>query len=189
MSEDAHRRYFDAAHEILGSEGYGALKLAQVCKRVGVTTGAFYHNFSSWGEFTDALLEDWLRERTDVTARLARDLTDPVNQLEMLLQASVELRHDSEAAIRVWAGTDPRVAEIQMAVDEGRYGVVYDVMLKLVGAEKAPAFAWWGCNVLAGFEMISYRQTPEDLRWQLRQVLDAAIAESGRDQRAKRASA
>jgi AcrR family transcriptional regulator len=188
MSENARRRYFEAAHEILGSEGYGALKLAQVCKRVGVTTGAFYHNFASWGEFTDALLEDWLRERTEVTARLARHLTDPVNQLEMLLQASVDLRHASEAAIRVWAGTDARVAEVQMAVDEGRYEIVHDVMVKLVGEEQAPAYAWWGCNVLAGFEMIAYRQTTEDLRWQLRQILEAAVATSA-GPRARRASA
>jgi AcrR family transcriptional regulator len=189
MSADARTRFFDAAHEILSTEGYGALKQAAVCQRVGVTTGAFYHTFKSWQEFTEALLDDWLRERTQVIADLARQLNDPVNQLEALREAAISLRHGSEAAIRIWAGTDANVAAVQLAVDEGRFEVVNEIMRRLVGAKDAPRYAWWGIGVLVGYEQVSYRQTPEDLRWQLDQVLKAAADRHAARSKARRASA
>ena len=170
------RRYFDAAHEILSTQGYGGLKLAAVCRRLQVTTGAFYHSFESWQEFKQAFLEDWLQERTAATAEVARSLSDPVNQLETLLQAAVELRHASEAAIRVWANTDPEVAEMQRTVDKARFDVVHEIALKLVGPEDAPRYAWWALNVLVGFEQSSHPQSTDDLYWQLAQVLAAATA-------------
>ena len=65
-------RYFEAAQEILATEGYGGLKLAAVCKYLGVTTGSFYHSFESWGDFTNAFLLNWRRERTTLLAELAK---------------------------------------------------------------------------------------------------------------------
>lgn len=174
------RRYFDAAHEILSTGGYGALKLAAVCRHLQVTTGAFYHSFASWQEFKNAFLEDWLQERTEATAEVARNLTDPVNQLEMLLQAAVNLRHASEAAIRVWANTDPDVAAMQRTVDQARFDIVHEIALKLVGPDDAPRYAWWSLNVLVGFEQSSHRQSTEELYWQLEQVLAAATAARSR---------
>jgi len=189
MNADPARRFFDAAHEILSTEGYGALKQAAVCQRLGVTTGAFYHTFKNWQEFTEALLDDWLRERTQVIADLARQLENPVNQLETLREAAISLRHGSEAAIRIWAGTDPHVAAVQLAVDEGRYEVVLEAMRKLVGAKEAHRYAWWGINVLVGYEQVSYRQTPDDLRWQLDQVLQAAANKQAAPQKQRRVPA
>lgn len=170
------RRYFDAAHEILSTQGYGALKLAAVCRRLNVTTGAFYHSFDSWQEFKNAFLEDWLQERTEATAEVARALSDPVNQLELLLRAAVDLRHASEAAIRVWANTDPEVAAMQRTVDAARFTIVHEIAEKLVGPDDASRYAWWALNVLVGFEQSSHPQTTEDLYWQLEQVLAVATA-------------
>ena len=189
MNDDPQRRFFDAAHEILSTEGYGALKQAAVCSKVGVTTGAFYHTFKSWQEFTDSLLEDWLRERTQVIADVARRLDDPITQLETLREAAVSLRHGSEAAIRIWSGTDPQVAAIQLAVDEGRFEVVQEVMKKLVGPKEAPRYAWWGLDVLVGYEQVGHRQTVDDLRWQLDQVLQAAANAQSAPSKQRRASA
>ncbi len=40
--------YFETGLEVLADLGYGGLKLAEVCNRLGVTTGSFYHYFASW---------------------------------------------------------------------------------------------------------------------------------------------
>jgi AcrR family transcriptional regulator len=121
-NEDLKERFFEAAQEILATDGYGGLKLAAVCKSLRVTTGAFYHAFGSWNEFTGEFLDNWRRERTTLLIELARAAGDPVVQLEMLRQATVELRHGGEAAIRVWAAVDPTVAGVQMQVDQERCG-------------------------------------------------------------------
>lgn len=173
---DSRERFFDAGQEILATEGYGALKLAAVCKHLDVTTGAFYHSFESWNEFTSALLGNWRRERTTLIAELARSADDPVKQLEALLGATLELRHRSEAAIRVWAAVDPEVAEIQDRVDAERYDIVLDAMERLVGKKDARRYANWGLNVLIGFEVSTNGQELADLEWELTQVLNAAMA-------------
>lgn len=173
---DPRARFFEAAQDILATEGYGGLKLAVVCQRLGVTTGAFYHAFESWNEFTSALLETWRRERTTLIADIAKSTGEPVAQLESLLQATLELRHKSERAIRVWAAVDAEVARVQAQVDEDRYAVVYDAMEQIVGDEDADRFTNWGLNQLLGFEASPTQNDPAELEWQLRQVLNAAVA-------------
>ena len=175
---DSRERFFDAGQEILATEGYGSLKLAAVCQALDVTTGAFYHSFTNWSDFTSELLDNWRRERTTLIAELARSADDPVKQLESLLAATLELRHGTEAAIRIWAAVDPEVAKVQEQVDAERYDVVLDAMERLVGKKDARRWANWGLNVLVGFEVSTNGQEIADLEWELTQVLQAAVAVS-----------
>ena len=55
--------YFQTGLDVLSDLGYGGLKLAEVCNRLGVTTGSFYHYFSGWPAYTRELLENWMKER------------------------------------------------------------------------------------------------------------------------------
>lgn len=188
-NEDLKDRFFDAAQEILATDGYGGLKLAAVCKRLKVTTGAFYHAFGSWNEFTSEYLRNWRRERTTLLAELSRGANDPAEQLERLLAATLDFEHQAEAAIRVWAAVDAGVAEVQRLVDADRYEVVVEAMTKLVGKKEAPRYANWGVNVLIGFEMSTNDQTPADLEWELRAILEAAVNASAARKSARRRSA
>ena len=170
-NEALRENWFNAAYEILATDGYGALKLAPLCKKLGVTTGSFYHSFDNWQDFTDALLDSWLHERTETTVEIARHAEDPVQRLLMLAQATFELLHRTEAAIRVWAGVDERVAIIQRKADEGRYQVVIEAMTQIVGPEQAEQFTVWGLSTLIGYEMISAEHGREHLLWSLQQIL------------------
>jgi len=178
MSERPARRnetlrdsWFAAANEILAKEGYGALKLAALCKRLGVTTGSFYHSFDNWQDFTDSLLANWLAERTERTVELAQQTADPVARLRALAVASFELLHGTEAAIRVWAGVDDNVAEVQRKADRGRYLVVHQAMESLVGADRAEKYTVWGLSTLIGYEMIASEHASEHLLWSLESIL------------------
>lgn len=170
--------WFTAAYEILATEGYGALKLAPLCRKLGVTTGSFYYSFDSWQDFTDALLATWLRERTEATIELARQAEDPVERLRLLARAAYDLLHRTEAAIRVWAGVDDRVGEVQRKVDEARYVVVYEAMLAIVGPDEAEAYTVWGLSTLIGYEMIAHEHAREHLLWSVEQVLASAAHSS-----------
>ena len=98
-NEALREAWFTAANELLAEEGYGGLKLAPLCKRLGVTTGSFYHSFDSWQDFTDALLEAWLQERTQHTVDVVSGTADPVERLMLLADAGSQLLHRTEAAI------------------------------------------------------------------------------------------
>lgn len=170
-NEALRTSWFEGASEILATEGYGALKLAPLCKKLGVTTGSFYHSFDNWQDFTDALLANWFRERTETLAEIARQDPDPIAQLEMLIGNVVEFDHRAEAAIRVWAGVDERVAVFQRKVDEGRYQAALEALKVLVGPELAPSFAVWGLSTAVGYEMLAEMHPPERLQWALGQLM------------------
>lgn len=182
-NETLREAWFDAASEILASAGYGALKLAPLCRKLGVTTGSFYHSFDSWQDFNDALLTNWLAERTEQTVEIVRQTEDPVARLRLLAAASFELQHRTEGAIRVWAGVDDRVAAIQRKVDEGRYLVVHEAMAAIVGEEKAEKFSVWGLSTLIGYEMIADAHASEHLLWSLESILADAQRTAKADKR------
>ena len=48
----ARESFFETGLEILAELGFGGLKLAEVCGRLGVTTGSFYHYFRNWNNYT-----------------------------------------------------------------------------------------------------------------------------------------
>ncbi|MFC7504939.1 TetR/AcrR family transcriptional regulator [Nocardioides sp. CPCC 206347] len=177
-NEALRASWFEGANEILATDGYGALKLAPLCKKLGVTTGSFYHSFDNWQDFTDALLDAWLHDRTQQTVEIVSKTEDPVDRLLQLADATTELLHQSEAAIRVWAGTDERVAIVQRKVDEGRYQVVLEAMTQIVGPERAERYTLWGLSTLIGYEMISAEHGNEHLLWSLQSVLAAAQADA-----------
>jgi AcrR family transcriptional regulator len=61
--------YFEAGLDVLSDLGYGGLKLAEVCNRLGVTSGSFYHYFSSWRAYTSELVAHWMQARTSRWSR------------------------------------------------------------------------------------------------------------------------
>lgn len=174
-SSDLRNPFFDTAFEILASEGYGGLKLAALCESLGVTTGAFYHSFSSWRDFTTQLLEHWYEERTVRLVELAQQQGDPLDQLESLVQVTVTLPHRAEAAIRVWSAIDPAVAKLQESVDNDRFTVVYEAILTLVGdPTEAEKLARGGMFMLIGYEQADSMRDPASLEWGLRLIKQAA---------------
>lgn len=177
-NESLRASWFEGANEILATDGYGALKLAPLCKKLGVTTGSFYHSFDNWQDFTDALLDAWLDERTQQTVEIVSQYADPVERLLMLAEASSELLHQTEAAIRVWAGVDERVAVVQRKVDDGRYQVVLEAMTPLVGPERAEQYTVWGLSTLIGYEMVAGQHGQEHLLWSLQRILADARADA-----------
>lgn len=147
------RRFFDAAMEILADDGYGGLKLAPLCKRVGVTTGSFYHAFASWQKFTGEFLTYWFEERTQRIVDQATAVADAQEQVDMLLQVGLSLPHASESAIRVWAGIDPEVRKLQDEVDRIRLETVAAAFEGVMGdAEAALQMARASLYLVVGYE-------------------------------------
>lgn len=176
-THDPRGPYFESAFDILATEGYGNLKLAVLCERVGVTTGAFYHNFLNWRDFTRQFLAHWHQERTAQLAELARFESGPLDRLEFLVSAASRLLpHRAEAAIRVWSSIDPAVAALQESVDRERLAVAREAFLDLLGDEaEAERFAQLGLFLLVGFEQSGGSRDPETLAWSLHLIKQVAV--------------
>jgi hypothetical protein len=105
--------YFETGLDVLSDLGYGGLKLAEVCNRLGVTSGSFYHYFSNWPTYTRELVRHWKHASTTELVRCSRREQDPRRRIDELIQNGLNLPHGAEAAIRTWSSLDPAVHALQ----------------------------------------------------------------------------
>lgn len=170
--------WYDGAFALLAEQGYAGLKLEPLCRSLGLTTGAFYHSFKNWRDFTERLLQSWKQERTTRLVELARSQPEPLQQLEVLVAVTVALPHRAEAAIRVWSTLDPTVAAVQEAVDQERLSVVRAAFREMLDDDDAAQrYAEFGMFLLIGFEQSGALRDPASLEWSLRRLLHAAVGD------------
>jgi AcrR family transcriptional regulator len=171
--------YFDTGLAILSDLGYGGLKLAEVCQRLGVTTGSFYHYFPSWSAYTRQLVTHWHEAVTAKVIAVTAAEPDPRRRIHSLIEAGLALPHGAESAIRVWGAIDPQVRSVQAAVDRQRFDVMYTSAREILGNERqAQLFAAWAVYLLVGYEQAILPPDTAGLAWIVAQLLDAL--DSGR---------
>ena len=162
--------YFIAAMAILAEEGHGALKVAPLCRRVGVTTGSFYNYFGSLDGFIAELLPYWEQEQTDRLIRMASVRPEPRARITALKDLALkEIQHEAEAAIRAWANFNPEVYAAQRRVDAERFDALVSVLKELIPHKRErDLLAVMGISLLSGYQ--AWRK-PFDRR-ELSRVLD-----------------
>ncbi|GAB83710.1 TetR/AcrR family transcriptional regulator [Gordonia rubripertincta] len=175
--------YLETGLAVLADSGYSALKLSEVCNRLGVTTGSFYHFFKNWSDYTTQLIDHWLDSRTQVEVAAVQSVPDPLRRMIELIEFAVSLPHDAEAAIRTWAAMDPDVREVQEAADRARYDVVFDLAMELLDDRVAAhRYSSWANFVLTGYEQTTLPEDREALRWAAEQFI-TSLADAGRRHR------
>ena len=172
--------YFEAGLDILSTSGYGSLKLAALCTRLGVTTGSFYHYFKNWADYTAKLLEYWLDSRTRVDVAHLRSEPDPEKRIDDLLSYGLRLPHQAEHSFRIWGATDPRVSAVVESVDRERYSVVHEAVSDLVGPTNAHRYASWALYLLTGYDFVNDTADTETLEWVAQHLVDAIKADAAR---------
>jgi AcrR family transcriptional regulator len=171
--------YFETGLDVLADLGYGGLKLAEVCNRLGVTTGSFYHYFSSWPTYTKELVGHWMQARTVQVVEAVHAEPDPRRRIDTLIQVGLTLPHGAEAAIRVWSAVDSEVYAVQAAVDRQRFDILFESAFEILqNKRQAQMFASWGVYLLVGYEQATLPRDADVLEWIVGQLLDAL--DSGR---------
>jgi AcrR family transcriptional regulator len=166
--------YLETGLDVLSDLGYGGLKLAEVCNRLGVTTGSFYHYFANWSAYTKDLVAHWVEVRTVRIIEAVSAERDPRVRIGMLIDEGLALPHGAEAAIRVWSSIDPDVLAVQAAVDQQRFDFLRDSAFEILGNEyQARLFAAWALYLLVGCEQALVPRNTADLAWIAGQLLDA----------------
>lgn len=103
-----------AGQDILRAQGIAGLKLAALTRRVGVSTGSFYHHFTDFDDYLGAVADAYPMERVQsVLDQTARDQPDPLTRMRRLARNSVqEGTFELDRAMRVWATMDARVEAV-----------------------------------------------------------------------------
>jgi AcrR family transcriptional regulator len=119
----------EAALQLIAEKGLGALTVARLAKRLGVTKGSFYWHFRGRGELIAAALARWEQKATTENIKGLEAIADPRRRLELMLAAASEPpRARSLYAALAEAAEDPvvrqvlnRVASMRIAYLEACY--------------------------------------------------------------------
>jgi AcrR family transcriptional regulator len=169
----ARESYFEAGLEILADRGFGGLKLAELCSRLGVTTGSFYHYFSGWNAYTKELLGYWRQDRTVRLIEVIRAQPDPRRRIQAIIDVALSLPHGAEAAIRAWSSVDAEVLDVQREVDQERFDVIFEAAFDIVGdARQAQTYASWAVYVFVGYEQATLPREARMFEWISTTMLD-----------------
>jgi AcrR family transcriptional regulator len=177
VSGVSREAYFETGLDLLSDLGYGGLKLAEVCHRLGVTTGSFYHYFINWSEYTRELVEHWRRASTTRLVDSVRTERDPRRRIDALINIGLNLPHRGEAAIRAWSSADPEVYTVQVEVDKERHEILRESAMEILhNKRQAELFADWAVYLLVGYEQSTLAPDKAGLGWIVGQLLDALDA-------------
>ncbi|MFN2537888.1 MAG: TetR/AcrR family transcriptional regulator [Mycobacteriales bacterium] len=169
MDRLAANDYFREAMTILANSGPEALTISALCDSFMVTKGSFYHHFDGMPGFVTRLLAFWETEHSERLIRLSADEPDPVRRVPLLTEIAVSLPHDTEAAFRAWARSNPEVGVVQRRVDARRQKHLVQAF-RALGHDRPQAqlLAQMAMAVLVGVQQL---QHPVE-RLVLRQMLE-----------------
>lgn len=104
--------WLEAGQAILCEEGATGLKLAALTRRLHVSTGSFYHHFSDFEAYLNAVADHFSADQVrDTLRRAAEGNADPLTRLRRIRTISLKTRlFQLDSAMRVWAATDARAA-------------------------------------------------------------------------------
>ncbi|CQD18024.1 transcriptional regulator [Mycobacterium lentiflavum] len=166
--------YFETGLDVLSDLGYGGLKLAEVCNRLGVSTGSFYHFFDNWPTYTRQLVEHWRQANTVRLVEWIRTEPDPRRRIDSIIDIGLNLPHRAEAAIRAWSGADADVHAVQVDVDRERHQILLECAVQILRDERqAQLFADWAVYLLVGYEQATLPPDKAALEWIVGQLLEA----------------
>tara|TARA_R110002124_G_scaffold18932_1_gene76488 strand:+ start:798 stop:1433 length:636 start_codon:yes stop_codon:yes gene_type:complete len=105
-SGDARTKLLDAAIEIVREQGFSATSVDQLCKKAGVTKGAFFHHFASKEALGAAAADYW----TETSSNLFMEADynrhdDPLDRYLGYLDFREEIATGEVAEFTCYAGT------------------------------------------------------------------------------------
>lgn len=156
MSRTVSReQYFEVAFELLPQAGFKGLNIGLMCRKLGVTSGSFYHHFGSWDGFVVAFLSYWERLQGGRMRAMAFGTGDVRRDLDALRELTLGLPHEAEAAIRAWSDTNDVVRAAVIRVDQTRFATLAEVTTRAIGdAGKALGIASVALAMLVGYQQM-----------------------------------
>lgn len=103
--------WLEAGQQLLCERGISAIKLAELTRRLGVSTGSFYHHFTDFEQYLGELANHYTVERvmSDLQVAGSDGEAPPVERLRRLARRSNEAGTFAlDRAMRIWATMDPR---------------------------------------------------------------------------------
>jgi AcrR family transcriptional regulator len=112
--------WIEAGQDLVRDFGITNLRLAALTRRLGVSTGSFYHHFQDFEEYLAAVAEYYSVDRVrNLLRRAAAETGTPIDRLKSIGRLSLkEKAFELDAAMRVWATMDERADRAVVRAEE-----------------------------------------------------------------------
>lgn len=123
------KKWLTAGLDALAAQGPMALAAEPLARQLATTKGSFYWHFKDVPAYQEQLIGLW---REHALAQVSALLDRPTAADPSLRQFGRALLEDrAEAALRVWAQSDPRVVAVLSEVDAARLSYLSDLLRQL----------------------------------------------------------
>jgi len=178
--EASAKRWLEAAVDVLTKEGVEKVKVEQLAVKLGGTKGSFYYAYRDRRELLDAILAHFEEENRIRCLEQPPELHGKaMDKLMNLWDSSVDQNfRDYDWAVRKWADTDPKAAEVVARIDRLRQRIITDLFIEL-GFEDAEASARASVAYIAalGTRAVSKELPPQANRLYWRRKLLAILTD------------
>jgi AcrR family transcriptional regulator len=124
--------WFEAGLWLLTGTGPHSLTIDNLCRKLGVTKGSFYHHFRNRPAYIEQLWEYWEQENTTrlVDATRGNDIDE---RLDILLKLVYQVPRERELALRALALYDATSRAFQEKIDRERKGLLEEINRNFFG--------------------------------------------------------
>lgn len=106
LKPDARTKLLDAAIEVIRKQGYAATSVDELCRKAGVTKGAFFHHFESKDALAVAAANHWSATTGALFAGADyHDHDDPLDRVLAYIAFRRDLIQGTPAEFTCFAGT------------------------------------------------------------------------------------
>lgn len=134
--------WIEAALAVLVEEGFEAVQITQLARRLEVTRGSFYWHFKSREELLEALLEEWRARNTGVmlgALSAATSLIEGILELFLVWVDHQQFDPKLDQAVRDWARRS-EAARDSVAAEDGNRVAAIAAFFERHGYEPTEAF-------------------------------------------------
>lgn len=167
MTEVTKEQLLKTGLKLLDSTGRGSLKISNICSRLQLTKGAFYHWFKSKQEFELNLLTYW---RDLFTLQFIEEANIGENSKERLVRLikicieSMKINSRLEIEINIWASQDKVIGEFIKEVYQERFNYLLNLLEDIYQNKKeAKRHALILSSLLIGVDLFYQKLTKQEM--------------------------
>ncbi|MDU0353262.1 TetR/AcrR family transcriptional regulator [Paraglaciecola aquimarina] len=149
----------------LDEKGYEYIKIADLCKQLNVTKGAFYYWFKSKQEFDSCLLEAWRSSFTQQFIAFSSSGQSSQEKLSLLVTRCIEGLEKSsrlEIEINMWAQKDQKVNQFVQQVYQQRLSYLMDLLSDIYSPVEAKRHSLMLYCLLIGCDLFFRQLTRQE---------------------------
>jgi AcrR family transcriptional regulator len=127
------------ALQLLIDEGVGAVKVARLCRELGVTKGSFYWHFEDLEALKKAVADLWCAQTSAALSEMSvLDDLPPLERIRIMATQLVDDRSWSvERALRDWGRSDEQVAATIATNEQHVFALVQEALEQLGHDERS----------------------------------------------------